>query len=92
MKGFSERNIKLMTQFYREYPGLGEIGQRAVAQVEAAPDKEGLRGEVTAEENLRRKGQRLVARIIYFFQGQLIIDMKGVFALTKVDQCTTLIV
>ena len=35
-KGFSERNIKLMVQFYREYPALfaaAAIGQQAVAQL-----------------------------------------------------------
>ncbi len=31
-QGYSERNLKLMTQFYREYPGLFAIGQQAVAQ------------------------------------------------------------
>lgn len=34
IKGFSERNIKLMTQFYREYPNFITIGQQAVAQLE----------------------------------------------------------
>ncbi|HEX2770340.1 MAG TPA: PDDEXK nuclease domain-containing protein, partial [Geobacteraceae bacterium] len=33
VKGFSERNIKLMTQFWREYPDLMTIGQRPVAQL-----------------------------------------------------------
>ena len=33
VKGFSERNIKLMTQFYREYPWPTSIGQRPVAQL-----------------------------------------------------------
>ncbi|NVM23103.1 MAG: DUF1016 family protein, partial [Desulfobacterales bacterium] len=33
VKGFSERNIKLMTQFYREYPALFSIGQPPVAQL-----------------------------------------------------------
>ena len=33
LKGFSERNLKLMAQFAREYPGLFEIGQPAVAQL-----------------------------------------------------------
>lgn len=33
MKGFSERNIKLMAQFFREYPSFSAIGQRAVAQL-----------------------------------------------------------
>ena len=32
-QGYSERNLKLMTQFYREYPGLFAIGQQAVAQL-----------------------------------------------------------
>ena len=33
VKGFSERNLKLMTQFCREYPHLLPIGQQAVAQL-----------------------------------------------------------
>lgn len=33
VKGFSERNLKLMAQFYREYPGLSAIGQQPVAQL-----------------------------------------------------------
>ena len=33
IKGFSERNLKLMTQFFREYPGLFPIGQPVVAQL-----------------------------------------------------------
>lgn len=35
VKGFSERNIKLMVQFHREYPTLFPIGQRLVAQLPA---------------------------------------------------------
>ena len=53
VKGFSERNIKLMAQFYREYPALfasAAIGQPAVAQL---PDP------MSAPE----KGQPVVARI-----------------------------
>jgi hypothetical protein len=38
VKGFSERNLKLMTQFRREYPGLMAIGQRSVAQLEEGID------------------------------------------------------
>ncbi len=34
VKGFSVRNLKLMTQFFREYPELFPIGQPAVAQLE----------------------------------------------------------
>lgn len=36
LKGFSERNLKLMTQFAREYPALFEIGQTAVARLGGA--------------------------------------------------------
>jgi hypothetical protein len=32
IKGFSERNIKRMTQFYREYLSLAKIGPLSVAQ------------------------------------------------------------
>ncbi len=33
VKGFSVRNLKLMTQFFREYPDFFAIGQRPVAQL-----------------------------------------------------------
>lgn len=36
LKGFSERNIKLMLAFYREYPNPGEFVQQAVAQLPSA--------------------------------------------------------
>jgi predicted nuclease of restriction endonuclease-like (RecB) superfamily len=32
-KGFSKKNLKLMTQFFREYPGLFPIGKPVVAQL-----------------------------------------------------------
>ncbi len=43
IKGFSERNLKRMTQFYREYPGLAEIGPPLVAQFneKSVSDKKG---------------------------------------------------
>ena len=67
VKGFSERNIKLMTQFYREYPSLMEIGQRTVAQMDgASPGAKDARPPV-AELSLRthnqKKGQQLVAQL-----------------------------
>lgn len=37
LKGFSERNLKLMVQFAGEYPDLFAIGPRAVAQLDEAP-------------------------------------------------------
>ena len=36
VKGFSERNLKRMTQFYMEYPVSGQLGHRPVAQLERA--------------------------------------------------------
>ncbi|MBW1865118.1 MAG: DUF1016 family protein [Deltaproteobacteria bacterium] len=57
-QGYSERNLKLMTQFYREYPGLFEIGQQAVAQL---PDTIADRRTYSGQEDL--KGQQPVADI-----------------------------
>ncbi|MBU0733619.1 MAG: DUF1016 family protein [Proteobacteria bacterium] len=57
-QGFSERNLKLMTQFYREYPGLLEIGQQAVAQL---PDTTAGRRSNAGQDDL--KGQQPVADI-----------------------------
>ena len=49
-KGFSERNIKLMVQFFKTYPKALELGQPSVAQI--------------SSENLPRSiGQRVVAQL-----------------------------
>jgi predicted nuclease of restriction endonuclease-like (RecB) superfamily len=37
VKGFSVRNLKLMTQFFREYPDFAVIGQPPVAQLAQRP-------------------------------------------------------
>jgi predicted nuclease of restriction endonuclease-like (RecB) superfamily len=37
--GFSERNLKRMVQFFREYPSLFAIGPRPVAQLAARPSR-----------------------------------------------------
>ncbi len=57
VKGFSERNIKLMVQFYHEYPDLMPIGQRAVAQltVQLSPE----------QEDGKELMQRLVAQLLW---------------------------
>ena len=57
-KGFSERNLKLMTQFHREYPGLFTIGQQAVAQL---PEAAAAHGSGTVQDD--SKGQQPVADI-----------------------------
>ena len=36
-KGFSLRNLKLMVQFYHEYPHAPTVGQRAVAPIDRGP-------------------------------------------------------
>jgi predicted nuclease of restriction endonuclease-like (RecB) superfamily len=50
VKGFSVRNLKLMTQFFREYPDFSAIGQPPVAQLAASPA-------------FREKGQPAVAQL-----------------------------
>lgn len=58
VKGFSDRNIKLMVQFYREYPSLTPIGQRAVAQL---TDK----SPAAPEQGDAELMQRLVAQLLW---------------------------
>lgn len=71
VKGFSERNIKLMVQFYREYPSLSTIGQPAVAQltdkVHGAPDHK--------NDELM---QRLVAQLLWAQNVLLIQKIKDI--------------
>lgn len=49
VKGFSVRNLKLMTQFYREYSNIPLMGQQTVAQLD--------------KSRLSSKGQHVVAQI-----------------------------
>jgi len=55
IKGFSERNIKLMVQFYHEYPSLFSIGQPPVAQLSGT--------EASRPDEAKEKVQRLVAQL-----------------------------
>lgn len=55
LKGFSERNMKLMVQFAREYPnafGPSEIGQPAVAQLPADPEGQPLVAQIPWAHNV----------------------------------------
>lgn len=66
-KGFSERNIKRMLRFYREYPNILPIMPQAVAQLQQAENKDVLKvpqavGPLTVNE-LSVIMQRLVAQI-----------------------------
>lgn len=67
VKGFSERNIKLMVQFYHEYPDLTPIGQRVVAQL-AEP-------AIVDENESRELMQRFVAQLLW---SQNVLLMQGV--------------
>jgi len=63
VKGFSERNLKRMTQFYREYPRLPVFGPRPVALLErdvSEPEKGPL---AVAQRGPAEDVLQLVARI-----------------------------
>ena len=84
VKGFSERNIKLMVQFYREYPSLFPIGQRSVAQLtDNSP--------VALEQRDTEFMQRLVAQLPWAHNVLLMQKIKDVsircwYAQTIIDQ------
>jgi len=61
IKGFSERNIKLMTQFYKEYPDF-LIGQQPVAQLKEK-DKLPSASVSLNRGNIAQKMQQLVAQL-----------------------------
>lgn len=62
-KGFSVRNLKLMTQFFREYPNLGSIGQPAVAQLGKGAIGPLPVAQLSRIENAGSKGQPAVAQL-----------------------------
>lgn len=59
LKGFSERNIDLMIQFYREYPGPATISQPPVAKLPATS----VSAQPAAQTSLRRISQPSVAQL-----------------------------
>jgi len=76
VKGFSERNIKLMTQFWREYPDLMTIGQRPVAQLESEVS-EPLKGpQPVAQTGPAASIQRLVTSMSWAHNILLIQKVK----------------
>lgn len=84
VKGFSERNIKLMVQFYREYPSLSPIGQRPVAQL---TDKNSTAQEQGDAELM----QRLVAQLLWAQNVLLMQKVKDIptrcwYAQTAIEQ------
>jgi predicted nuclease of restriction endonuclease-like (RecB) superfamily len=73
VKGFSERNIKLMVQFYREYPELFPNGQLPVAQ---------KAGQVLSDDEQVKSAlmQRLVAQIPWSHNVLLLQKVKDIKA------------
>ena len=53
IKGFSERNIKLMLAFYREYRDPGEIVQAAVAQMRRTQKVPQLVAQLTSPQKVQ---------------------------------------
>jgi predicted nuclease of restriction endonuclease-like (RecB) superfamily len=66
-KGFSERNIKRMLRFYREYPNILPIMPQAVAQLQQAENKDVLKVPLAVDQLPVNEHsailQRLVAQI-----------------------------
>jgi predicted nuclease of restriction endonuclease-like (RecB) superfamily len=60
LKGFSERNIKLMLAFYRAYPNPNEFVQPAVAQMPSGRGSSRAAGKLA----VARKGQPPVAQLL----------------------------
>lgn len=63
VKGFSERNLKRMTQFYREYPTLFSIGPQAVAQLPGIEKGSRVVAQSSSPDNVQQNVQQLVAKI-----------------------------
>ena len=61
VKGFSERNIKYMLRFFREYPEGDPIVQRAVAQLQPAGEEEDTEVPRAAAEFLAPENVQLAA-------------------------------
>jgi predicted nuclease of restriction endonuclease-like (RecB) superfamily len=53
LKGFSERNIKLMLAFYREYPNPGEFVQQAVSQLPGTAKSPQLVAKILPSEKVQ---------------------------------------
>ncbi len=80
VKGFSERNLKRMTQFYREYPVLTQIGPPVVAQLSGTAFPEEKRPPAVAPkavvEEVPAKVQQLVAQLPWAHNTLLIQKVK----------------
>jgi predicted nuclease of restriction endonuclease-like (RecB) superfamily len=80
VKGFSARNLRLMIQFFDEYPAFGPIWQRAVAKLSDDPTggKKGspLMSQLPAESADAQIWQRAVAQLTWAHNVILIQKVK----------------
>ena len=80
VKGFSARNLRLMIQFFGEYPAFGPIWQRAVAKLSDDPTggKKGspLMSQLPAESADAQIWQRAVAQLTWAHNVILIQKVK----------------
>ena len=76
VKGFSERNLKRMTQLFREYPQLSTIGPRAVAQLESEVTEPVKGPQPVAQTCLAVSIQRLVTSMSWAHNILLIQTVK----------------
>jgi predicted nuclease of restriction endonuclease-like (RecB) superfamily len=65
LKGFSERNIKLMLAFYRAYPNPGEFVQRAVAALPGATKSPQLVAKIRPSEKVQPPVAQLPATMFW---------------------------
>ncbi|MEK6784468.1 MAG: PDDEXK nuclease domain-containing protein [Nitrospirota bacterium] len=65
LKGFSERNIKLMLAFYRAYPNPGEFVQRAVAPLPGATKSPQLVAKIRPSEKVQPPVAQLPATMFW---------------------------
>lgn len=75
VKGFSERNLRRMNQFYREYPGLSAIWPRPVAKLGSGDEAE-AKEEVTAIEQPAQEWLRMVFQVSWAHNILLIQKLK----------------
>lgn len=64
VKGFSERNIRRMIQFYKEYPGFSQIWPQAVAKLTDIKMATEIRPRAVAELNSQKTDNQIVQRAV----------------------------
>jgi len=73
IKGFSERNLKRMTQFHQEYPRLSSIGPQAVARLQPIEHKEDVNVPQAVAQSVEPNQKNLQQLIIQLPWGHNIL-------------------